>query len=186
MAGRVQDGDGRPDEPDAVSDPRPGAIRAAEPADLGHILRLIRALAEYERLLDQVRITEADLARALFAPAPRAHALLAWAEDRPVGFALWYYTFSTFAGGPDLFLEDIFVDPSHRGAGLGLGLFRRLAAIARAEKCRRMEWRVLNWNEPSIRFYDRLGAKPMRDWTVMQLDGPALAALAAGEGHFHG
>ncbi len=154
-------------------------LREATATDLPHVLRLVRALAAYENLLDHVTATEAHFDTALFGPHPRAHAMLALHDTKPVGFALWYYSFSTFAGGPDLFLEDIFVEPDHRGAGIGLALFRRLAQIARAENCRRMEWRVLNWNQPSIDFYRRLGARPMQDWTVMQLDGPALLALAA-------
>jgi GNAT superfamily N-acetyltransferase len=158
--------------------PDPFTLRDAAPDDAAHVLRLVRALAEYERLLDHVTATEQHFARALAGPAPRAHAVLARVGDEPVGFALWYYTFSTFAGGPDLFLEDIFVAPAHRGTGIGLALFRFLARRARAETCRRMEWRVLNWNQPSIDFYHRLGARPMQDWTVMQLQGPALAALA--------
>jgi len=157
----------------------PVTLREATPSDLPHILRLVRALAAYEHLLDHVTATEAHFDAALFGPHPRARAMLAWHDTKPAGFALWYYSFSTFAGGPDLFLEDIFVEPDHRGAGVGLALFRRLAQIARTESCRRMEWRVLNWNQPSIDFYRRLGARPMEDWTVMQLDGPALLALAA-------
>ena len=157
----------------------PAHLREATPSDLPHILRLVRALAAYENLLDHVTATEAQFDAALFGPHPRARAMLAWHDTTPVGFALWYYSFSTFAGRPDLFLEDIFVEPAHRGTGLGLALFRHLARTARVENCRRMEWRVLNWNQPSIDFYRRLGAQPMRDWTVMQLDGPALHALAA-------
>ena len=154
-------------------------LRAPTPDDVPHVLRLVRALAEYERLAHEVTATEAHFARALFAPCPRAHAVLAWVGTEAVGLALWYYTFSTFVGGPDLFLEDIFVTSEHRGTGIGLALFRHLARSAQAEGCRRMEWRVLNWNRPSIDFYQRLGARPMQDWTVMQLQGPALAALAA-------
>jgi GNAT superfamily N-acetyltransferase len=159
--------------------PDPCILGDATADDAPHILRLVRALAEYEHLLHEVTATEAHFARALSDPGPRAHAVLAWVAAEPVGLALWYYTFSTFVGGPDLFLEDLFVMPAHRGTGIGLALFRHLARRARAERCRRMEWRVLNWNQPSIDFYHRLGAKPMQDWTVMQLDGPALDALAA-------
>ena len=154
-------------------------LRPAAPADAAAVFRLVRALADYERLADQVTATEDHFARALAGPAPRAHAVLAEAGGRAVGLALWYYTFSTFAGGPDLFLEDLFVEPAHRGTGIGVALFRHLARTARDEGCRRMEWRVLNWNQPSIDFYHRLGARPMRDWTVMRLERDALAALAA-------
>ncbi|MGC8475995.1 MAG: GNAT family N-acetyltransferase [Acetobacteraceae bacterium] len=154
-------------------------LRPATAADAAAVFGLVRALAEYERLADQVTATEAHFARALAGPAPRAHAVLAEAGGQAVGLALWYYTFSTFAGGPDLFLEDIFVIPSHRGHGIGLALFRHLARAAREESCRRMEWRVLDWNQSAVDFYRRLGAAPMRDWTVMRLDRDALAALAA-------
>jgi GNAT superfamily N-acetyltransferase len=105
--------------------------------------------------------------------------VLAEAGGETVGLALWYYTFSTFAGGPDLFLEDLFVAPGHRGLGIGLALFRHLARIAQADSCRRMEWRVLDWNQPAIDFYHRLGARPMQDWSVMRLERDALAVLAA-------
>jgi GNAT superfamily N-acetyltransferase len=160
----------------------PFTLRRATPADAPAVFRLVCALAEYEKLSAQVTASPDHFARALAAPAARAHAVLAVVGGEAVGLALWYYTFSTFAGGPDLFLEDIFVEPAHRGAGIGQALFRYLAGVARAEACRRMEWRVLNWNQPSIDFYHRLGAQPVRDWTVMQLQGPALAALADREG----
>jgi diamine N-acetyltransferase len=139
----------------------------------------VRGLAEYERLLHEVTSTEADFRNALFGPSPRGHAMLAWVEGNAVGLAVWYYTFSTFTGGPDLFLEDIFAEPAYRGRGIGMALFREPARRAREENCRRMEWRVLNWNEPAIDFYRRIGAHPLQDWTVQQLEGAALAALAA-------
>ena len=142
-----------------------------------HVLRLVRGLAEYERLLHEVTATEADFTSALFGPVPRGHAMLAWVDGSAVGVAVWYYTFSTFTCGPDMFLEDIFVEPAHRGQGIGLALFRELAHRAREQNCRRMEWRVLNWNQPAIDFYRRIGARPMQDWTVQQLEGDALAAL---------
>lgn len=154
------------------------AVRAVTPDDVGDVLRLVRALAEYERLAGEVRATEQDFHRALFAPCPRAHAVLAWADGRAVGLAVWYYTFSTFTAGPDLFLEDLFVEPEHRGRRVGFALLRHLACCARATGCRRMEWRVLDWNQPARAFYRRIGARPMRDWTVQQLEGAALAALA--------
>ena len=154
-------------------------LREARLEDVADILRLVRALAEYERLLHEVTATEADFSRALFGPAPRGHAVLAWTGGNAVGFAVWYYTFSTFICGPDLFLEDIFVEPAYRGRGIGLALFRYLACRAQEQNCRRMEWRVLNWNQPAIDFYRRIGARPMRDWTVQQLEGAALSALAA-------
>ena len=157
----------------------PFTLRPATPADAATVFGLVRALAEYERLAHQVTATEAQFARALAGSAPRAHAVLAEAGGEAVGLALWYYTFSTFAGGPDLFLEDLFVAPTHRGLGIGLALFRHLARVAQADSCRRMEWRVLHWNQPAIDFYRRLGARPMQDWSVMRLERDALAALAA-------
>jgi GNAT superfamily N-acetyltransferase len=157
-------------------------LREAEPADVPDVLRLVRGLAEYENLLHEAVATEDAFRSALFGPTPRAYAVLAAVPDRPpVGLALWYYTFSTFTGRPDMFLEDLFVEPAFRGTGIGLRLLRHLARRAVAERCRRIEWRVLNWNEPSIAFYASLGATPMRDWHVRQLGGAALVALAQGE-----
>lgn len=155
-------------------------LRQAAPADVADVLRLVRGLAEYERLLHEVVMTEADLHTALFGPQSRAYAILAHADGQAVGLALWYYTFSTFRGRPDIFLEDLFVEPTHRGRGIGLALLRSLAQHAVAERCRRIEWRVLNWNEPSIAFYESLGATKMQDWHVRQLGGEALARLAQG------
>ncbi|MDQ2802685.1 MAG: GNAT family N-acetyltransferase [Pseudomonadota bacterium] len=153
------------------------SLREARPEDVPLVLRLVRSLAEYERLLDQLSATEQDFGRALFGACPRAYAVLAWAGEEAVGLALWYYAFSTFTGGPDLFLEDIFVEPAWRKRGIGLAMFRYLARRARAENCRRLEWRVLNWNAPAIDFYRRIGAQPMQDWSVQRLEGEALAAL---------
>ena len=158
-------------------------LRAATPADLPAILGLIRGLAEYEALAHEMVACEADLRRALFAPVPAAHALLADAEGQPVGLALFYYTFSTFKGCANIFLEDLFVDPGWRGQGIGLALLRALARRARAEGCARVEWRVLDNNAPAIAFYTALGAMPVRDWHVRQLEGAALTALAEGADH---
>ena len=158
-------------------------IRPAGPADVPHVLRLIRALAEYELMLHEVTATEADLQEALFGPLPRAHAILADVDAEPVGVALFYYTLNTFKLQPNIFLEDLFVDPAHRGSGIGLGLMRQLARRAVAENCGRVEWRVLNWNQPSIDFYRRLGAQPIQDWHTLLLGGTALAALAEGTTH---
>ena len=134
-------------------------LRDAAPADVPDVLRLVRGLAEYERLLHEVVMTEADLHAALFGPQPRAYAVLAHADGNAVGLALWYYTFSTFPGRPDIFLEDLFVEPAHRGRGIGLALLRHLAQRAVAENCRRIEWRVLNWNAA----VDRVLRKPRRN-----------------------
>ncbi len=153
-------------------------LRRATAEDVGEVLRLVRALAEYEHLLHEVTSTEDDFRERLFGPCPIAHAVLAEVDGAAAGLALYYYTFSTFTGRPDLFLEDLFVVPTYRGRGIGLALFRHLAGIARDERCRRIEWRVLDWNKPAIDFYTRIGAAPMTDWNVMRLQGDALAALA--------
>ncbi len=161
-------------------------LREATPGDIPDVLRLVRGLARYEKLEHEAVATEADFHAALFGAQPRGYAVLACVSGRPpVGLALWYYTFSTFTGRADMFLEDLFVEPAFRGGGIGLGLLRHLARRAVAEKCRRIEWRVLNWNQPSIDFYARLGATPLQDWHVRQLGGAALAALAQGESN-HG
>ena len=158
-------------------------LRAATPEDVPDVLRLIRGLAEYEHMLPQVSATEADLHGALFADPPRLHAVLAEIDRRSVGLALFYYTFNTFSARPNIFLEDLFVEPAHRGAGIGLALMCDLARRAVAENCRRIEWRVLNWNQPSIDFYERLGATQVLDWQTRTLSGGALTALARGTTH---
>jgi GNAT superfamily N-acetyltransferase len=158
-------------------------IRPAIPADVPHILRLVRGLAQYERLLQEVTATEAELHEALFGAVPLAHALLAEVDGTPVGLALYYYTLNTFKIRPNIFLEDLFVDPAHRGSGIGLALMRHLARLAAAESCGRIEWRVLNWNQPAIDFYQRIGAKPIENWHTKQLSGEALVALAKGTSH---
>ena len=155
-------------------------IRPAIPADTPAILRLIRGLAEYERMLPEVTATEPELHDALFAPPPRAHALIAEAGNAPIGLALFYYTLNTFKLCPNIFLEDLFVDPAHRGTGAGYALMRHLAQRAVAEGCTRIEWRVLNWNQPSIDFYHRIGSQPISNWHTLRLGGPELAALAEG------
>jgi len=159
-------------------------LRPATPTDLPDIGRLIHGLAEYERLLHETTFSEDDLRDALFGPLPRARVILAEAGGRPVGFALFYYSFSSFKACSNIFLEDLYVEPAHRGVGIGLALMRHLAQGAMAENCRCIEWRVLNWNLPSIDFYQRLGAETMQEWHTRQLGGDALAALA--EGHSHG
>jgi GNAT superfamily N-acetyltransferase len=158
-------------------------IRPAVPADIPSVLRLVRALAEYERMLHEVTATETDLHEALFGPLPRAHAVLADVDGDPVGLALFYYTLNTFKLQPNIFLEDLFVDPAHRGSGIGLALMRHLAQRAVAENCGRVEWRVLNWNQPSIDFYHRLGAQPIQNWHTLLLGGDALVSLAEGTSH---
>jgi len=156
-------------------------IRPAAEADVPLVASLIRELAEYERLKDEVTMTEERLRVALFGERPYAE--VAIAEDAsgvPLGFALFFHNFSTFLGQPGIYLEDLFVRPSHRGAGVGRALLEHLARLAGERGCGRLEWAVLDWNEPAIGFYRRLGARPQDDWTVFRLSGEALARLAAG------
>ncbi|WP_270935948.1 GNAT family N-acetyltransferase [Falsiroseomonas oryzae] len=157
-------------------------LRDAGPGDLGLVLDFIRALAEYERLSHEVRADEATLARFLFGEPRRAEALIAEWDGAPVGFAVWYYSFSTFLGRPSLYVEDVFVQPAMRGRGIGKAIFAHLAARALAQGCGRMEWSVLDWNAPSIAFYRSLGAKPREGWALQQLTGEALSALASQQG----
>jgi GNAT superfamily N-acetyltransferase len=153
-------------------------IRAATPADRDLVFSFIRELAEYERLLDQVEATAGDIERVLFAPHPRAFCDIAAYDGEPAGFALWFYNFSTFRGRHGIYLEDLFVRPALRGKGVGKALLAHLAKRAVAEGCARVEWWVLDWNEPSIKFYECLGAIPMEEWTVFRLTGDALKRLA--------
>ena len=157
-------------------------LREAGPEDLDLVLCFIRALAEYERLTHEVKADAATLRRFLFEEPRRAEALIAEWDGRPVGFAVWYYSFSTFLGRPSLYVEDVFVEPAMRGKGIGKAVFAHLAAQALAQGCGRMEWSVLDWNAPSIAFYRSLGATPREGWTLQQLTGDALSALAAAQG----
>jgi GNAT superfamily N-acetyltransferase len=154
-------------------------IRDAEPRDTATVLRLIRALAIYEKLEHEVVATEALISDALFGAKPRAHGLICEWDGQAAGFAIWFYSFSTFLARPGIYLEDLFVEPEHRKRGIGAALFRHLAARAVAENCGRFEWAVLNWNEPAIKFYDRMGSVPMSEWHVRRLSGDKLRALAA-------
>ncbi len=153
-------------------------LRDAVLGDEALVERFVRALAEYENLLRELRGTEEDFRRALFGPRPRAWALFAEAGGQDVGFALWFYSFSTFAAKPGLYVEDVYVQPEHRGRGIGRMIFRDLARRALDEGCARMDWSVLNWNAPAIGFYRSIGARPVNDWTVQRLDGDALRAFA--------
>ena len=164
-------------------DQEPGTARititpATEP-DVPLILALIKELAEYERLSHEVVATEADLTAALFGERPRARALLARVGGEPAGFALYFYNFSTFLGRAGLYLEDLFVRPAWRRHGVGRHLLYALAEVAVREGCGRMEWSVLDWNEPAIRFYRSIGARPMEEWTVYRLTGDALVRFAS-------
>jgi GNAT superfamily N-acetyltransferase len=156
------------------------AIRSAARADLPLIAELIRALADFEKLAGEVRFDEAVLGETLFGPRHYAEVLIGELDGEPMGFALFFHNFSTFEGRPGIYLEDLFVRPEARGRGLGKALLAELARLAVARDCARLEWWVLDWNAPAIGFYRSLGARPMDEWTVMRVDGPALATLAGG------
>ena len=155
------------------------AIRAAAPADVPDLLRLIGELAAYEKLEHMARGNASMLHAALFGPRPAAEATVAERGGRAVGFALYFTTFSTFLCKPGLYLEDLFVEPAHRGAGIGKALLRNLAALAAERGCGRLEWRVLDWNEPSIRFYESLGASLLKEWILVRMTADEFEALAA-------
>jgi GNAT superfamily N-acetyltransferase len=153
-------------------------IRPAFVADVPVILELIRDLATYERAPDEVTATEEQLVDVLFGERPAAEVLLAFEGQSPVGFAVFFYNFSTWLGRPGLYLEDLFVKPEKRGKGYGRALLVDLAKIARERECGRMEWAVLDWNEPAINFYRALGAEPMHEWTVFRLTRNGISKLA--------
>ena len=153
-------------------------IRSATPSDVPLIFSFIRELAEYERLTQEVVSSEERVAQTLFGPKPAAEALIAAVNNQPAGFAVYFQNYSTFVGRPGIYLEDLFVRPAFRGNGVGRALLARLAAIARERGCARLEWVVLDWNELAIRFYESLGAKPLKGWSVFSLSGPALENLA--------
>ena len=156
-------------------------IRNAEPRDAALVHAFVRELAEYEGLTHEVTATADDIAEALFAPGPRVFCDIAEWAGAPAGFALWFYNFSTFRGRCGIYLEDLYVRPEHRGRGIGKALLAHLAARCRAEGLARLDWAVLDWNAPSIAFYESLGARPQADWIVYRLTGDALATLAAGK-----
>jgi GNAT superfamily N-acetyltransferase len=153
-------------------------IRPARPADVPVIAALIRGLAQFEKLEDEVVMTDDMLAKGLFGERPYAETLLAEENGAPVGFALFYHSFSTFLARPGLYLEDLFVVPEHRGHGVGRALLVELARMAVERGCGRLEWAVLDWNRDAIGFYERLGARPNSEWTVYRLAGEALRSLA--------
>jgi len=153
-------------------------IRTTTEADVPVILQLIRDLATYERAPDAVVATEAGLREVLFGPKPAAEVLLALENAEPVGFAVFFHNFSTWLGRPGLYLEDLFVRPEKRGKGYGRALLAKLAQIAKKRGCGRMEWAVLDWNDPAIQFYRKLGAAPMDEWTVFRLTEDGIAKLA--------
>jgi GNAT superfamily N-acetyltransferase len=155
------------------------SIRPAQPSDLALIAQLIRDLAEYEKLADEVRFDEAVLAEQLFGERPFAEVVIGEVDGAPQGFALFFHNFSTFEGRPGIYLEDLFVRPEARGAGLGKALLAHLAGLALQRGCARFEWSVLDWNAPSIGFYKSLGARTMDEWSVMRIEGAALHQLGA-------
>ncbi|MBN9159459.1 MAG: GNAT family N-acetyltransferase [Myxococcales bacterium 68-20] len=156
------------------------AIRHATPNDVSVILSLIRDLATYEREPDAVVATEADLLRDGFGPSPAFEVLLAERDGEAIGFAFYFFTYSTWRGRQCLYLEDIFVRPADRGYGAGLALMRALAQKALERGCARFVWQVLDWNEPAIAFYEKLGASIQREWLTVRMEGEALARLARG------
>jgi GNAT superfamily N-acetyltransferase len=158
----------------------PLTVRPARPEDAALILGFIRDLAEYEKLLDECQATQGHIEAILFGSDPRAFCDIAELNGAPVGFALWFYNVSTFTGRHGIYLEDLFVRPEARGAGAGKALLATLARRCVDENLPRLEWAVLNWNAPSIAFYDRLGAGRQDEWSVRRLTGEALARLAGG------
>ena len=154
-------------------------VRPAAPPDVAAVTRLIGALATYERLAHEFVATESAIGAALFGTPPRLQVFLAEAEGRPVGLATWFHTFETFAARPSIYLEDLYIEPGFRGRGIAQQLLATLARRAVADGCADLEWKVLDWNAPALRFYARLGAKPLEGWTTQRLSGPDLLALAA-------
>lgn len=152
-------------------------IRPATEADVPLVVRFIRGLAEYERLLHECQATEEKVRASLFGARPDAEVLIAEVDGEPAGFALFFHNYSTFRGLPGLYLEDLFVEPACRGKGHGKALFRAVAKLAVDRGCGRFEWAVLDWNAPSIAFYESFGATPMNEWTTYRLTGDPLRAL---------
>lgn len=157
-------------------------IRAARPDDVPLLVQLVQALADYENLREQCVLREQDLREHLFGARPYAEALIAEYEGEAAGFALFFHNYSTFAGRPGIYLEDLFVKPAMRRHGLGRRLLQALAALAVQRGCARFEWTVLDWNEPAIRFYESLGAELKREWLINRVSGEALRRLAEGLG----
>jgi GNAT superfamily N-acetyltransferase len=156
----------------------PFTIRAATASDVESIVAFIRELAEYERLEHEVVATSDSIRQWLFGARPAAEVLIAEIAGEAVGFALFFTSFSTFLAQPGIYLEDLFVRPAHRGAGIGRALLQRVAELACERGCGRLEWAVLDWNEPAIGFYERLGAKAMGEWTTWRVTGEALEVMA--------
>ena len=155
-------------------------LQPATERDVPLVLELIKALAEYERLSDEVEATEGRVRETLFGPHPTAEVVLAYADGEAAGFAVWFHNYSTFLARRGLYLEDLFVYPKWRGYGIGKALLKYLAQVAVTRDCGRMEWAVLDWNELAIGFYRGLGAQPLDGWHVFRLTGEALERLAHG------
>ena len=153
-------------------------IRPAMEEDAAVILSLIKELAEYEHLSHEVVATENDIRKTLFGERPFAETLIGEYEGLPISFALFFHNFSTFVGKPGIYLEDLYVQPAHRGKGFGSKMLAHIAALARERDCGRFEWSVLNWNTPAIRTYENLDASPMKEWILYRLSGEALNKLA--------
>jgi GNAT superfamily N-acetyltransferase len=153
-------------------------VRAAVEDDVPLILQFIRKLAEYERLSHEMVATGEMLQETLFGEKKTAEVIIGEYRRSPVGFAIYFHNYSTFLGRPGIYIEDLYVDEEHRGSGFGFALFHYIVRLARERKCGRLEWAVLDWNEPAIRFYKKLGAVAMSDWTVYRLTGQALDGLA--------
>jgi GNAT superfamily N-acetyltransferase len=158
------------------------STRPAKEADVPVILALIRELADYEKLTHEVVTTVDSLRETLFGPRPCAEALMGCVDGQAVGFALFFQNYSTFLARPGLHLEDLYVQPAHRGCGLGKALITAVARIAQERGCGRYEWTVLDWNTPAIRFYESLGAEMKGDWRIMRVTGAALEKMAAMDG----
>lgn len=154
-------------------------VRAACPSDVATILRFIHGLAEYERAPDAVEATEESVRQTIFGDGATVHAVIAELEGKPIGFAVYFFNYSTWQGRNGLYLEDLYVMPEHRGMGAGKALLKRLARIALEKGCGRFEWSVLDWNEPSIRVYESIGAKPQTEWVRYRLEGESLRSFAA-------
>jgi GNAT superfamily N-acetyltransferase len=152
--------------------------RQANASDAALILTFIKKLAEYEKLLHEVVATEETIRQSLFCADPKAFCVLAEHDGKSVGFAICFYNYSTFQGKPGIYIEDLFVEPEFRGRGIGKGFFAHLAKKALREDCGRIQWWVLDWNEPSINFYKKMGAKPMDEWVVYRLEGSCIENLA--------
>lgn len=154
-------------------------LRKATEADIPVILTFIRELAAYEKALHEVKADEALLQKTLFGPDAKTEAVIGYEADTPVGFALFFYNFSTWLGRPGIYLEDLYIRPDFRGKGYGRNLLHYLAQLAVAQNCGRLEWSVLDWNQPAIDFYQSIGAKPMHEWVIYRLTGEALESFAA-------